>query len=65
VQNSDEGARATQRSVDIELSSGDFVVIASGLQEGDELIVTGLSAIGEGDLLNIVDTTDSETIHSR
>ncbi|MCC5926468.1 MAG: efflux RND transporter periplasmic adaptor subunit [Bacteroidetes bacterium] len=56
VQRENGVERAATRRIDISLASGDFVIIASGLDEGDELIVSGLTAVGEGDRLNITGT---------
>lgn len=57
--------RAATRPVEISLSSGDFVVIESGLDAGDELIVTGLTTLGEGDRINIVGTLENIALQSR
>lgn len=57
--------RAETRRIDIRLSSGDFVVIESGLQEGDELIVSGLTTLGEGDRITITGTLPAVTRSTR
>jgi membrane fusion protein, multidrug efflux system len=48
--------RAQLRRISIEVSSGDFVVVGSGLEAGDVIVVSGLTNLGDGDLLNITST---------
>jgi membrane fusion protein, multidrug efflux system len=49
--------RAQLRRITIEVSSGEFVVVESGLQAGDVIVVSGLTNLGDGDLLNITSTS--------
>ncbi len=51
--------RATLRRVEIDFSSGDFIGLRSGIQPGEEVIVTGLTSLSDGDLINITATTSN------
>lgn len=56
--------RAEMRRIDISLTSGDYIVVGSGLSDGDEVIITGLTNLGDGDLLNITNTGSNNTLQA-
>lgn len=64
VETEGNAKRAKMRLIDIALSSGDFVIIHSGIDEGEEIIVTGLTNLGDGDLINIMTTTSNSSLLS-
>lgn len=54
--------RAVQRPVTLALSSGDFVVIESGVQPGDEIVTAGFTSLNDGDLVNITATRSASDL---
>ena len=54
VDGSGEEARAAARRVDISVSQGNDVVVASGLNPGDRLVVVGQQGLTAGDRVRIV-----------
>jgi membrane fusion protein (multidrug efflux system) len=62
VETQGEVKRAKMRPIEISLSSGDFVIIGSGIEAGEEIIVTGLTNLGDGDLINITSSTSNNSL---
>lgn len=62
VETTGESKRAKMRPIEISLSSGDFVIIESGIEVGEEIIVTGFTNLGDGDLINITSQTSNNSL---
>lgn len=55
VEGTGEAARASRRSVEISVSQGNEIVVGSGLEAGDRLVVVGQQGLTEGDRVRIVE----------
>ncbi len=53
-ESSEAGARAVARSVEVSVSQGNEVVIASGLEAGSRLVVVGQQGLTDGDRVRVV-----------
>jgi membrane fusion protein, multidrug efflux system len=62
VETTGNNKRAKMRPIEISLSSGDFVIIESGIEVGEEIIVTGFTNLGDGDLINITSQTSNNSL---
>lgn len=56
--------RAEMRRIEVSLTSGDYIVVGSGLNDGDEVIISGLTNLGDGDLLNITNTRSNTSLQA-
>ena len=48
--------RARQRPITLALSSGDYVIVESGIEPGDEVVTAGFTNLSDGDMVNILFT---------
>jgi len=62
VESVGEIRRAKMRPIEISLSSGDFVIIESGITAGEEIIISGFTNLGDGDLINITSQTSNNSL---
>lgn len=60
VTNENGTFKATQQSVTLSLSSGDYVVVESGLNPGDQVVTAGFTNLSNGDLVNIIATRTTD-----
>lgn len=64
VNTSNNSKRAVLRPVEVALTSGDYVIIGSGIQPGEEVIISGFTNLGDGDLINITTSTTNASLSS-
>lgn len=53
---------AVQRTITISLSSGDYVVVDSGLEPGDRVVTAGFTNLSNGDFVNIIATRSTDDL---
>ena len=62
VTNENGTFKATQQTVTLSLSSGDYVVVESGLNPGDQVVTAGFTNLSNGDLVNIIATRTTDDL---
>ena len=62
VTNDNGTMTATQRTVTLSLSSGDYVVVESGLNPGDQVVTAGFTNLSNGDLVNVIATRTTDDL---
>ena len=62
VTNENGSFKATQQTVTLSLSSGDYVVVESGLNPGDQVVTAGFTNLSNGDLVNIIATRTTDDL---
>ncbi|HAC16120.1 MAG TPA: hypothetical protein DCE78_09285 [Bacteroidetes bacterium] len=62
VTNDNGTLKATQQTVTLSLSSGDYVVVDSGLNPGDQVVTAGFTNLSNGDLVNVIATRSTDDL---